>query len=127
MINKWVDLARQYPNIHVCAYFTLQALNIHQYKTVKEWAESLGIDFICELLKTPSELSIYSLPDTYIKSLEDAGVIDDYLNNLLSADQRHSPLNLLDLVLSQDKAMGTDIALTVPDLYQSLKHQIENK
>ena len=127
VINKWVDLARQYPNIHVCAYFTLQALNIHQYKTVKEWAESLGIDFICELLKTPSELSIYSLPDTYIKSLEDAGVIDDYLNNLLSADQRHSPLNLLDLVLSQDNAMGTDIRLAVPDLYQSLKSQIENK
>jgi hypothetical protein len=33
----------------------------------------------------------------------------------------------LDLVLSQDKAMGTDITLTVPDLYQSLKNQIENK
>jgi pyruvate-formate lyase-activating enzyme len=127
VIDKWIDLAKQHSNIHLTVCFTLQALNIHQYKTVKEWAEKHNIDFNCELLKNPPELSIYSLPDTYINSLEDAGVIDDYINNLLSADQRHSPLNLLNLVLSQDKAMGTDITLTIPDLYQSLKNQIENK
>jgi sulfatase maturation enzyme AslB (radical SAM superfamily) len=127
VIDKWIDLAKHHSNIHLTVCFTLQALNIHQYKTVKEWAEKHSIDFNCELLKTPSELSIYSLPDSYINDLEDTGVIDDYLSNLLSADQRHSPLNLLDLVLSQDKAVGTDITLTVPELYQSLKSQIENK
>ena len=121
VIDKWIDITKQHLNIHLTVCFTLQALNIHQYKTVKEWAEKHNIDFNCELLKHPSELSIYSLPDAYIKSLEDEGFIDDYLNNLLSADQRHSPLNLLDLVLSQDTAMGTDIKVTIPALYQSLK------
>ena len=127
VIDNWINLAKQHSNISLCVCFTLQALNIHQYKTVKAWTEHHNIGFHCELLKTPSELSIYSLPDTYIKSLKDTGVIDDYLSNLLSADQRHSPLNLLDLILSQDKAMGTDIALAVPDLYQSLKNQIEKE
>jgi sulfatase maturation enzyme AslB (radical SAM superfamily) len=127
VIDNWIELANQHSNINLCVCFTLQALNIHQYKTVKDWTEQHNIDFHCELLKTPVELSIYSLPDSYINDLKDIDVIDDYLNNLLSADQRHSPLKLLDLVLSQDKAMGTDITLTVPDLYQSLKNQIENK
>lgn len=124
VVDKWIELSAQNPNIYLTVSFTLQALNIHQYKMVKAWAEANNIEFYCELLKTPTEMSIYSLPDSYIKTLKDAGLVDDYLEGLLSTTLRYDPAKLLELVQIQDTAMGTDLKTAIPELYQSLKETL---
>jgi hypothetical protein len=71
------------------------------------------------LLKGPAELSIYSLPADYIADLDSNGLLDDDLMKFLKGP-RYDSSKLLELLTSQDIAMKTSIATTLPALYNSL-------
>jgi hypothetical protein len=86
---------------------------------IKTWAKENGIDFYYDLLKYPTELSILSLPDNYITQLRNKELLDIDLENALTTGTRRDPQKLLQFLQDQDAAMKTDLAATIPELYQS--------
>jgi len=119
VVKKWIDLASTNPQIDLSVSFTLQALNLHQFLVVKQWATDHNIRFYFDILKGPPELSIYSLPKDYIMDLDNNGMLNDELVGLLVGPS-YDPANLLKLITSQDVAMKTNIKETIPTLYKSL-------
>jgi sulfatase maturation enzyme AslB (radical SAM superfamily) len=119
VVKKWIELASTNPQIDIIISFTLQALNLHQFLLVKQWADDHGIRFNFDILKGPPELSIYSLPKGYIMQLDNNGLLDDELKRLLVGPS-YDPANLLKLITSQDVAMKTSIKDTIPTLHNSL-------
>lgn len=120
VVDKWVAWSNTLPNVHLTVNFTLQALNMHQYQLVKRWSQQLGVEFLCELLCMPIELSIGSVPNQYFNQLSAQGLVDDNLHNLYVGVPKYDPRLLLQLVVMQDQAMGTSIQQTIPELYNSL-------
>lgn len=119
VIKQWIELANANPQITLNTSFTLQALNLHQFLLVKQWAENHNIRFYFDILKGPIELSIYSLPKDYIMDLGNTGMLDDELIRLLVGPS-YDPANLLKLLTSQDIAMKTSVKEVIPLLYKSL-------
>ena len=119
VIKKWIALASTNPQIDLSISFTLQALNLHQFLVVKQWAADHNIRFYFDILKGPMELSIYSLPKDYIMELDRNGMLDDELIRLLVGPS-YDPANLLKLITRQDVAMKTSIEETIPALHKSL-------
>jgi len=119
VVEKWIELASTNPQIHLNIAFTLQALNLHQFLLVKQWAAHHNIPIYIDLLKGPPELSIYSLPKDYIMELDNNGLLDDELKRLLVGPS-YDPTNLLKLITMQDFAMKTSIEETIPMLHKSL-------
>jgi len=119
VVKKWIELANTNPQIDLNVSFTLQALNLHQFLVVKQWANDHNIRFNFDILKYPTELSIYSLPKDYIMELDSASALDDELIRLL-VGTNYDPANLLKLITKQDLAMKTSIEKTIPSLHKSL-------
>jgi MoaA/NifB/PqqE/SkfB family radical SAM enzyme len=119
VVKKWIQLASTNPQIDLNVSFTLQALNLHQFLLVKQWAANHSIRFYFDILKAPMELSIYSLPKDYITELDSIGTLDDELTRLLVGPS-YDPTNLLKLITIQDVAMKTSIKETIPTLHKSL-------
>jgi MoaA/NifB/PqqE/SkfB family radical SAM enzyme len=119
VITQWIKLARTNPQIDLSISFTLQALNLHQFLLVKQWATDHNIRFSFDVLKGPIELSIYSLPKDYIMELDHNGMLDEELIRLLVAPS-YDPAQLLKLLTSQDVAMKTSIQEAIPALHKSL-------
>jgi MoaA/NifB/PqqE/SkfB family radical SAM enzyme len=118
-VNQWIKLASTHPQVTLSTSFTLQALNLHQFLLVKQWAENHNIRFCFDILKGPVELSIYSLPKDYIMDLDNSGMLDDELIRLLVGPS-YDPANLLKLLTSQDIAMKTNVEEVIPTLHKSL-------
>lgn len=126
VVQQWIELSKKHPNIHLNVSHTLQALNLHQFIMIKTWAKQNNIDFYYDLLKYPTELSILSLPDSYISQLRNKQLLDTDLENALTSGSRRDPQKLLKFLKDQDTAMKTDLATTIPDLYQSFFIKEEN-
>jgi len=126
VVEKWLELAKSHSNIHLTVSHTLQALNLHQFVMIKQWAKDNGIDFYYDLLKYPTELSIHSLPENYVMQLRAKQLLDTDLENALNSESPRDPSKLLKFLQDQDAAMKTDLARVIPDLYQSLSAKEEN-
>lgn len=121
--EQWVDLYKNSTNMHINVGFTLQALNLHHYKKVKEWSEERGLYFYACMLSWPQPLSMYSVPQDYIDYLNKQDLLDDKLKGMLTG-QKYPAKDLLEMLEIQDKAMGTSLKETVPALWTSLnKHR----
>jgi sulfatase maturation enzyme AslB (radical SAM superfamily) len=123
VVKKWIELANTNPQIDLNVSFTLQALNLHQFLVVKQWANDHNIRFNFDILKYPTELSIYSLPKDYIIKLKENNLLNDNMIKLLNGPV-YDPVKLLALLNMQDSAMKTNIEQTIPMLYNTLiNHQ----
>jgi MoaA/NifB/PqqE/SkfB family radical SAM enzyme len=120
--KKWKDLQDNYLNFNIGVNFTLCGLNLHQYLDVKKWCEDYGFKFHLNLLKYPQELSINSLPESYIQLLKDQGKLNE--EEIFNIIEKRNPLNssmVKNYLRLLDLAHQTSIEIVLPELALHLK------
>ena len=123
VIDQWLDLAAAHNNITLVLHHTSQALNIHQFDMIKEFAEQRQINFSYSILSHPRYLSFEVLPKEYIhhiidkKMLRDAKMIDILKNTAYDDD---SNKRFKSYIEDTDRILKTDISEVIPDLWNRL-------
>lgn len=115
---KYQQLQSEKQNFHIAVNFTLCGLNLHQYIDVKKWCRDLNFDFYLNLLKYPDELSINSLPESYIQHLLQQKKLDDItIMKLIQNRNTTNNTKLKNYLRQLDLAQKTDLKKILPDLY----------
>lgn len=123
VIGRWIDLASTCDNVTLVLHHTSQALNIHQFDMIKEFAKRRQINFSYSILSHPRYLTYEVLPKTYIqhlidkKILTDTKMIDILKNTAYDSDSNKKFKSYIE---DTDRILNTDIRKVIPDLCESL-------
>ena len=123
VIDQWLALAAICDKVILVLHHTSQALNIHQFDMIKEFAKRQQINFSYSVLNHPRYLSFEVLPKIYIqhlidkKILTDTKIIDILKNTIYDNDSNKKFKSYIE---DTDRILKTDISEVIPDLWNRL-------
>jgi MoaA/NifB/PqqE/SkfB family radical SAM enzyme len=123
VIDQWLELRKNNPKVKLVIHNTLQALNLHQFDKVKNFAKEKKIYFHYIILKNPLYLSLNVLPKEYINYLIESRLLtDEKMINFALNSKYNKDLfeKFRSYIFETDKILGTDISKVIPNLNKFL-------
>jgi organic radical activating enzyme len=123
VIDQWLALTASCDKVTLVLHHTSQALNIHQFDMIKEFAEQRQINFSYSILSHPRYLSFEVLPKEYIHHIIDKKILTDIkmidiLKNTAYDDECNRKFK--SYIEDTDRILKTDINEVIPDLWNRL-------